>query len=105
MDLYEGLKLKQIRPVPVDNTHIFDMVGMEFEVVELNPNTIRLQVHYVTIEVMDDLLEEYFQPLDGQGYKKIEMLFQKLFDADKSNYVAEKLIELYEEVNKKINMY
>lgn len=98
MDLYEGLKLKQIRPVPIDSTHIFDMVGMEFEILKLNPNTVQLQGHDVTMEVMDDLLEEYFQPLDRQKQGRFRV-FEGHLDLDE---VLDEVIFLYEEYGKKI---
>ena len=70
MNLYEGLKLKQIKPYQLNNTYSFNMVGMEFKVKEIGLNTIKLYSNGVELEIQDEIIEEYFEEVSLQLSKQ-----------------------------------
>lgn len=100
MDIYEGLIVKQIEPCLIYDKYLFNMVGAEFKLIELGMNTIKLNCGGVTIEVNDDIFDEYFQPVNYKEHGKINILFDELYSLTRGcNYTQEKLDELWKEIS------
>lgn len=73
MYLYQGLKVRQIKPYPLDEHFTLNTVLLDFRVMELNRNLVRLyrnisckdgQVGELIIDVPEVSINEYFQLMD-----------------------------------------